>query len=507
MTTLLLLAFFFAPQRAGSLSGTVVDAVTGRPVAGVQLVLEPLDTRPARPPSTVSDERGGFTLADLGPGHYRLRGIRDGYPDTWYGARRPDSYGTVIALAAGQGLAGLELKLRPFASMEGTIRDPDGRPAGGVSVSLARQSWVGGVRRVAIAARATTDESGRYHVPALLPGKYYVRVEDRVAATLYPGVIDPASATAIDVAAGVRISGIDVTLVRTGTFRVKGRAVVPQGTAPATLHLENGPTELGFALGTRAGRDGAFEFRGVPPGVYTLSGLTNSTEMQYRARMRVTVADADVPGVVLSIVPGAEVVCRVKVEGGGRLPLAGAIVVFAGEDGSTQSVARQEEEEEQTLTANVNPGRYTVYFNPSGNTRALYVKRIRSGSVDVLRDGLTISQAGRVPLEILAASDVGRVEGLVVDAPGDQPAGGATVVLVPAATTPPRIDRFQEGVADQGGRFAFAAVPPGDYRLYAWEEIESGAWYEPGFLAKYAGQNVTVRGNGRVTARLRVADR
>jgi hypothetical protein len=36
--------------------------------------------------------------------------------------------------------------------------------------------------------------------------------------------------------------------------------------------------------------------------------------------------------------------------------------------------------------------------------------------------------------------------------------------------------------ADQSGRFALPDIPPGAYKLFAWQDIEDGAWMDPEVL-------------------------
>jgi hypothetical protein len=44
------------------------------------------------------------------------------------------------------------------------------------------------------------------------------------------------------------------------------------------------------------------------------------------------------------------------------------------------------------------------------------------------------------------------------------------------------------------GRFHFNAAP-GDYKVFAWEDIEAGAWLDPDFMLKQEsrGQPVSIR--------------
>jgi hypothetical protein len=66
-------------------------------------------------------------------------------------------------------------------------------------------------------------------------------------------------------------------------------------------------------------------------------------------------------------------------------------------------------------------------------------------------------------------------------------------VLVPAQRT--RLDLFRTSTTDQSGRFSFGSpnVPPGEYKLFSWEGIDNGAFYNPDVLKQYEQQGKTVR--------------
>ena len=65
-----------ASNQMYALVGTVVDSASGRPIQGAIITLGPLP-KPAR--GTYSDDRGGFVLGRVPPGHYQLLVRRIGY--------------------------------------------------------------------------------------------------------------------------------------------------------------------------------------------------------------------------------------------------------------------------------------------------------------------------------------------------------------------------------------------------------------------------------------------
>ena len=128
---------------------------------------------------------------------------------------------------------------------------------------------------------------------------------------------------------------------------------------------------------------------------------------------------------------------------------------------------------------------------------------MRSGEIDVLVDGLAVPSTGVVPVEIVTALASGVVDGNVLDH-DEHPVVGATVVLVPEPNLRARADRFRKSTTDQYGQFELRSVPPGDYKLFAWEDVDDAAWLDPEFLKKYEkqGEAVSVEAKGHAAAKL-----
>src|SRR5207253_2987107 len=95
---------------------------------------------------------------------------------------------------------------------------------------------------------------GEYRLYWITPGKYFLRAdypaeqggglrspnefvgpaEDAYVPSYYPGTSDPASASAIELLPGALMSAIDLTMVRTKTYTVRGRAIV-KAANPSTM--------------------------------------------------------------------------------------------------------------------------------------------------------------------------------------------------------------------------------------------------------------------------------
>jgi hypothetical protein len=98
----------------------------------------------------------------------------------------------------------------------------------------------------------------------------------------------------------------------------------------------------------------------------------------------------------------------------------------------------------------------------------------------------------------------GQIEGSVQNAKGDA-AIGATVTLIPDASHLSLAWLYKTASTDQNGRFTVKGVRPGEYKIYAWEEVEQGAYMDPDFVKPHesAGEKVSVKDSGQATVQLK----
>jgi len=92
-------------------------------------------------------------------------------------------------------------------------------------------------------------------------------------------------------------------------------------------------------------------------------------------------------------------------------------------------------------------------------------------------------------IEIVLGNAPGSLNGTVRDEKR-QPIPNVRVVLVPARRN--RIDPFKTTRTGESGEFRFESVPPGDYKLFAWEDIEDGAWLDPDVMEPYESRGTAV---------------
>jgi hypothetical protein len=153
--------------------------------------------------------------------------------------------------------------------------------------------------------------------------------------------------------------------------------------------------------------------------------------------------------------------------------------------------------------AGVTPGTYRL--SVTGLPRNTYVKSARLGGVDILNGGLRIDSSPNGSLDIVVGNSPGIVDATVVDE-RQMPVPAVTVALVPTGTQEKRYDVYRNATSDASGRIHLEGVVPGDYRIYAWESVENGAWTDPDFMRAYQnnGASIRVTEGGSASAEVRL---
>jgi hypothetical protein len=279
---------------------------------------------------------------------------------------------------------------------------------------------------------------------------------------------------------------------------------LPSKEAEVTLLSDQGETIFSPGKNFSAGGQANFEFDGVPPGSYVLVAQQPSTPQEQRTmwgRTSIEIGDASLEHVEVVVSPGVDVSGRIRVEG----KTAGNIGGDISKDMS--SLVGILEPQEALSLANLTPDIYNASVKPDGTfifrevpegsygirffpiPAGFYLKS--SGAADVLEAGITV---GRGPsptaLELVLSAGAGRIDGTVRS--DEQPSPGASVVLVPEGKERAQAPDYRQAVTDQLGRFAIRNVPPGDYTLFAWEQIERSAYMDPDFLGRYEDRGKAV---------------
>lgn len=327
--------------------------------------------------------------------------------------------------------------------------------------------------------------------------------EEAWAPVYYPAATEPRLATEIAVAAGTTRAGVDIVIGPERVQRVRGRVVgfTPGSTPTVTLLPQDTASGLRAPLYGRGSStvEGSFEFTGVLPGSYYVVARDLRTGV-LSPPLLVQVGSRDVDNLTLGMAQAIEVTGRVLIEGVTQNaenpnPLAGVIVGLQPDlpGGSFSAISANPAVGTGAFVwTNLAPGDYQVHFVTGGRppgTKPLYLKSARLGLTDVTA-GLHIAADTNGRVEIVLTTDPGSVEGVVIGSRGS-PAANATVVLVPNVGRK-RSNLYRSVVTGADGRFRFPDLTPGDYKLFAWDDVETGAWQNADFIRLYESKGLLV---------------
>ena len=168
----------------GLFVGTVIDAVSGKPISGVVVALNMLaplpGAIPATPPSPVAQpgsvltgSDGRFMFSHLKQGRYSATAEKTGCLNGGLMATRPGMSGNAVEIQPGEMKTDLIVRLWKSSTIGGTVLDESGEPAVGIEVRLVRRDLQNGrVSFIPVGSTTRTDDRGMYRMPGMAPGDY-----------------------------------------------------------------------------------------------------------------------------------------------------------------------------------------------------------------------------------------------------------------------------------------------------------------------------------------------
>lgn len=504
-------------QESYKVEGVVINNLTSKPLprALVQIGGH----------AALSGPQGEFAFDGLSAGGVTATASKPGY----FGAVGSSGVATVN-IQVGPDIGKIVLKLTPEAIITGRVTGRDEEPLEGVSIQALTFRFMSGVRRQLMAVgNAVTDEDGNFRLAGLSGGRYYL-VAHAGSATrnilgmrtsrsaqsyppifYYPGTTDLAAAAAVDLAPGQRME-TEFPLSLLPAYRLAGTLVAAgewKSVNPPNIVDAMGQTL--FSVNRYDPQSGAFEFRAIPAGSYTmlLSG-TDSQDLAQTSDRRVTVAQ-DVTDLKLSLVPGANIPVVVRSEFSRPRP-AGLSCSTSSPNGQVQRSDCSDYPAAQVtlMSANYAFKQFTTAYRPAPDPSAVriqgvaagryivrahptfggYVQSVRCGTQDLMQEELTVAEGGVViPIEVVVRDDPATLKVVI----SGQPAQQATVVALRDGVPP----WASNPVTGAGSGTRSMTLAPGTYKVFAFDSLESLDFADPEVLARYASQaaSVTVAAN------------
>ena len=435
-------------------------------------------------------------------------------------ARKPgyfDIQGGAQPIDIGQATASeIRISLVPEARITGRVNLPVNDGTEKIQVAVSRRQVQEGRGRWVSAGNATTRANGEFRFANLQEGEYKLLTQellDRDPLTFdprgtlfgyppvyYPAAADFESAAVIQLKAGQTFSAT-LTPAKRQYYPVKLSVVNAAAGMGVSISVEpQGHPGPGYSLGYNAN---ASAISGsLPDGNYSVE-VTQYGQNGSSGRLNFSVNGAPLQGPTLMLAPNNSIEVRLddertSAQKGPAAELQNTLrsmnlrLVPAANSSSTNPGWLQppkDPNDPSLLFVNVQPGTYRVR---TGCSPGGYAAALNSGGINLLRQPLVAGFGAAIPpIEVTIRDDGAQVNGSIenwpVNAPS-QPFRGfsGTAPVVVFLPLPDSSGQFCQAWVSPTGEFNLTQVPPGEYRVIAFDHQPQELEYEnPEALAKY----------------------
>jgi hypothetical protein len=461
-----------------SVTGTVVNSVTGEPVRGAVVAITTGQISGQSALSTLSDNSGHFQFDGLTEGRALVSAIKPGFGNPFRG----QSERTSVQIT--RNVSPVLLKMDPTGAIFGRLTASDEQPLEGFLLHVISKQRAGGKQQwVLFPSQTTTDDNGNFRIAGLPADTYYLQIaqnqettlsrrgvpnprEQSYAEVFYPGVADFNSATPIELTGGREVEA-NFSIAAEPLYEVSGSVSTQEKLNAAVEFSRKAGDGYDFIQNAMA-EDGRFQIK-LPAGSFRVTGST-ATGIQLAASGVVVSSDNPNLSIALRAASGIRVELQRESSSGsterntpeppGSRGMNLELVRTAGTPGVSYWWAPGQRDGFEGVA----PGVYTVQAN--GPTGTWCVKSLRSGGLDLLSEDLTVVEGAQPqPIEVTLRDDAASVRGTV--APADDMAPVTVLLVQPRGTR-----NLIKVDGAFGGKFEIDGVTPGDYLLLAFAGVD-----------------------------------
>ena len=466
-----------------------------------------------------TDSEGRFQFEGLPEGQLLLTAQKPGY----FTREQENSGSPIHHVYVGPSLGAQTIKLVPQAAIFGRVTDASGQPIEHIALRLSARSLRQGRKYWEQRGMSESDEDGHFRFANLMPGNYCLSVgpsqmEGQILAAgekptsgfphlYYPGVPDLASAAPIQLSPGQQAEA-DFSLAPVPVYHVSGTIsgqVADQGVGLALSTLSGDelslPTHFNSQLGT-------FNLDAVPAGSYLIKVFAQQGLQPLRAEMRVNVA-SNLENLHLALAPAVSIPIIVHLQPGAssgsnsssrtedRPPISVALLPSQPSAAEAFSTFEQRSPGHNVMVIqNVDPGGYTADLRPQP---PWYVQSATYGQANLLYDDISVVSGQSYPMDIVLRDDSASLTANV-RWPDNAAQQRATLIIVPQPASKLR-PRVVQGVSNT---FTETGLAPGEYLVFAFDQLAALEYANPEALEPYASQaaRVTLSANQKAQVTL-----
>ncbi len=482
----------------GSVSGVVLESITGDPVSGAVLststnvrIINGLAVmgKETQERTTVTDQTGSYRLEQLPIGEYRVS-ARTPPPDVRVLSKS-------ITIRSANEVSDIAFRFASNGSIAGKLIDETEQPIANAAVLLVTREYENGVLNNHIRSSAITDASGSYLLRRVVPGRRYwiysklsvPTIEGRTVVSRlaqqsrpdiwrsvwYPNSVTLDGSVPLIIKPGEHRESVNIKSKKEPAHCIDGAiSAVPQGAQVLKLEIQDLQATSGLDANTAlmefpVAADHRFRICNVSPGDYRLlvhSDISDISKALLGAT-EISVSRGDVTDIVVSAIPPVSVPVQVawdqsvdasNLVGHLLLSLRPLKTLVDFKDTLTWRSAIP-----NTTVMKLALNDYRLYTHiPEAK---FYVKTATYNGVDVLTTPLRIAALpSSSVLELSIASGTGAFSALVTDRAG-LPIADAQVVVLPieADSAMTIASKMITGVTDQAGRWTAQQFRPGTY--------------------------------------------
>jgi len=510
-----------APQPAHdcAVSGTVVNSLTSETVADAMVTIG------SRGVGTATNANGQWSVSGLVCQPVTLVARHPGFFQGAYKIAPRGQTASIVQLVSGTPATDLKIEMIPEGAISGRVQDANGNPIEFADVEASEFAVNHGKREFRNGPGTVTNGRGEFRMDAVGPGRYVVCAKslnkiypvgggaaEVYLGSCYPGEPSAGAASTIEIRG--REEQVSLTLRTAEALHVRGK-VTGIGSTPRSVKIElakwpgdplrmrssdGRPDLMSFVNEGFSGEDGSFDLPDVLPGEYRVEAITGDGEVRF-AETRINVGSADVEDVRLALAPLGSISGNVRFETSKPLPAGSSdlnpvVEILSG--GRIDNSADPAWDHLNFKIPNVAAGDYTLDVLP-GALKAMWVKSATLRGRDVAGqpmrvDGLT------GPVEIVLTDAVSGVNITANDAKGN-PADSAIVMKTAGGSA--IFAQALKGYVEKQG------VPPGAYKVWAFDDITNVPWADDEWMAQNAGPGekvtVTLGETANVTVKITAA--